>query len=236
MKLLKIMAIAASAMFASANAFAGVAGVVFSNIGPSATDLTKLGTGTSSNLANNSIRAGGFKTGGTTGSTWTVNWFRGGFFQVAPPTGVATRVEIFASDGTNPTGTALFTSDPTNVTDSVPGGTPTEYYTFNFNGVNGITLAANTNYYLIPKVADSAGSFAWYLNEAGDFADQVASSGWSWTNGRRSLDGGSTWSPNNQAFTMAFSGTLNQSAVPEPALTSLLCLGGVALIRRRMKK
>ncbi|MBU6387791.1 MAG: PEP-CTERM sorting domain-containing protein [Planctomycetes bacterium] len=32
------------------------------------------------------------------------------------------------------------------------------------------------------------------------------------------------------------SGSPTPAAVPEPALTSLLCLSGIALIRRRMKK
>jgi hypothetical protein len=232
MKLFRILAIAALAMVSSASAQAGI---VFSNLGTTGTNNASIGS-TNTNLNSDSRLAVGFKTGGSLGDTWTLSSYFGAFYQVDNPGVVATTVAIFSSVAGNP-GAQLFTATA-NVGDSNPGGGPKSLYQFDFNSPSGVTLSANTDYFLVPLVSGASTSFAWYRNTSETNGTQRNTSGWSHNTISFSDDNGSTWSGfGGNGFTIAFDATLNSSnPVPEPALTSLLCLGGVALIRRRMKK
>jgi hypothetical protein len=116
-------------------------------------------------------------------------------------------VSIFSDTAGSP-GASVGTSTATNV----PG--TKGRYQFDFSGV---TLTANTKYWVLPEEG-----LSWYTVQGNAAPTAVNGSGFS-------------WGPLAVNYTLAIS-TKDVPAVPEPALTSLLCLSGIALIRRRMKK
>ena len=209
MKLFKILAIAAMAMVSSACAQAGV---VLSNM---ASDGL---TDTSGSFNGDVLLATRLATGFTTGSVaQKLDWVSlVGFNNDVTQKTVA----IFSDNAGNP-GTVFATSALLNV-----GGK--NVYQFNFTGV---TLAANTKYWVLPQLG-----LSWYLEDNGVQPSALNGSGFTHAGVRRSTDSGSSWSVRSEVFTLAISTSNVPAAVPEPALTSLLCLSGIALIRRRMKK
>jgi hypothetical protein len=209
MKLFKILAIAAMAMVSSASAQAGV---VLSNMGANGlTDTSGIFNG---DIQGTSRLASGFTTGSV---AQILDWVSiVGFNNDVTQKTVA----IFSDNAGNP-GAVFATSAPRNV------GTK-DVLKFDFTGV---TLAANTKYWVLPELG-----LSWYLETEGEHPDEQNGSGFSSAGVRMSSDSGSSWSTAPGSFTLAVSTSNVPAAVPEPALTSLLCLSGIALIRRRMKK
>lgn len=207
MKLFKILAIAAMAMVSSASAQAGVA---LSNMGAAGTSNTS--TNSNTDILPSEFLAAGFTTGST---DQILDWVALWTFNNDPS--VNRTVSIF-SDAAGSPGTSFGTSTATNVP-GVKGR-----YQFDFSGV---TLTANTKYWVLP-----AAGLSWYEVQGNAAPTAQNGSGFSYDGMKESYDTGATWSPLTKNFTLAIS----TSEVPEPALTSLLCLSGIALIRRRMKK
>ena len=208
MKLFKILAIAAMAMVSSVSAQAGV---VLSNMGANGlTDTSGIFNG---DIQGSTRLASGFTTGSVAQKLDWVSLV--GFNNDVTQKTVA----IFSDNAGNP-GTVFATSAVRNV------GLK-DVYKFDFTGV---TLAANTKYWVLPETG-----LSWYLN--GPLAQPSAQNGSGFTHSgvRQSGDNGASWSTTTNPFTLAIS-TSDVPPVPEPALTSLLCLSGIALIRRRMKK
>ncbi len=208
MKLFKILAIAALAMVSSASAQAGV---VLSNMG--AGGLSDTSGSFNGDVLGATRHASGFTTGPV---VQNLDWVSlvGFNNDVGQKT-----VRIFSDNANNP-GTLFATSAATNMSIK-------DVYQFNFSGV---TLAANTKYWVLPELGVS-----WYLEDNGLQPTVQNGSGFTHAGVRRSSDSGINWTTRMDAFTLAIS-TSDPAAVPEPALTSLLCLSGIALIRRRMKK
>lgn len=207
MKLFKILAIAAMAMVSSVSAQAGV---VLSNMGAAGTSNTS--TNSNTDILPSDLLAAGFTTGSTDQILdWVALWTFNNF-----PADTKT-VSIF-SDAAGSPGTVFGTSTAT----TVPG--TKGRYQFNFSGV---TLTANTKYWVLP-----AAGLSWYTAQANAAPTAQNGSGFSFDGMKESYDTGATWGALATNHTLAIS----TSEVPEPALTSLLCLSGIALIRRRMKK
>jgi hypothetical protein len=212
MKLFKILAIAAMAMVSSVSAQAGV---VLSNMGATGTDNTS--TNTNTDIVANDRIAAGFTTGSTDQildwvALWTFN----------NDSDITRTVSIF-SDAAGSPGTVFGTSTAT----TVPG--TKGRYQFDFSGV---TLAANTKYWVLPAV-----DLAWYTVQGGAAPTAQNGSGFSFDGMKETFNGGTSWNPLATNYTLAISTSdVPPAAIPEPALTSLLCLSGIALIRRRMKK
>jgi hypothetical protein len=211
MKLFKILAIAAMAMVSSVSAQAGV---VLSNMGATGTDNTSSNTNT--DIVSSAILASGFTTGST---DQILDWVALWTFNNDP--GFTKTVSIF-SDVSGSPGTSFGTSTATNV----PG--TKGRYQFNFSGV---TLAANTKYWVLPQVG-----LSWYLENVNAAPTAQNGSGFISNGVKGSSNGGTSWNSSVFNYTLAISTSDVPAAVPEPALTSLLCLSGIALIRRRMKK
>jgi len=210
MKLFRIVAIAALAMVSSVSAQAGV---VLSNMG--ATGTTNTSTNTNTDVLASDLLAAGFTTGSTDQILdWVALWT---FNNDAPSNKT---VSIF-SDAAGSPGASVGTSTATNV----PG--TKGRYQFDFSGV---TLTANTKYWVLPEEG-----LSWYTVQGNAAPTAVNGSGFSFDGMRESFNSGTSWSPLAVNYTLAIS-TSDVPAVPEPALTSLLCLSGIALIRRRMKK
>jgi hypothetical protein len=99
-------------------------------------------------------------------------------------------------------------------------------YQFNFTGV---TLAASTVYGIMPDVG-----LSWYLESANAAPTPQNSSGFSMLGYAISNDGSNS-TPTALNYTFALSASPS-APVPEPAITSLVCVAGIAFMRRRMKK
>lgn len=210
MKLFRIFAIAALAMVSSVSAQAGV---VLSNMG--ATGTTNTSTNTNTDIVASDLLAAGFTTGSTDQILeWVALWT---FNNDAPGTKT---VSIF-SDAAGSPGASVGTSTALNV----PG--TKGRYQFDFSGV---TLTANTKYWVLPEAG-----LSWYTVQGNAAPTAQNGSGFSFDGMRESFNSGTSWNPLAFNYTLAIS-TSDVPAVPEPALTSLLCLSGIALIRRRMKK
>ena len=209
MKLFKILAIAAMAMVSSACAQAGV---VLSNMGSNG--LTDTSGFLNGDVLLDTRLASGFTTGSVAQKLDWVSLV--GFNNDVTQKTVA----IFSDNAGNP-GTVFATSAVRNV------GTK-DVYKFDFTGV---TLAANTKYWVLPQVG-----LSWYRETNDAAPTEQNSSGFTYSGVLRSIDSGSSWSTRSDNYTLAISTSDVPAAVPEPALTSLLCLSGIALIRRRMKK
>jgi hypothetical protein len=210
MKLFRIFAIAALAMVSSVSAQAGV---VLSNMGAAGT--TNTSTNTNTDILASDLLAAGFTTGSTDQILeWVALWT---FNNDAPSNKT---VSIFSDTAGSP-GASVGTSTATNV----PG--TKGRYQFDFSGV---TLTANTKYWVLPEEG-----LSWYTVQGNAAPTAVNGSGFSFDGMRDSFNSGTSWGPLAVNYTLAIS-TKDVPAVPEPALTSLLCLSGIALIRRRMKK
>jgi|688.fasta_scaffold963536_2 hypothetical protein len=212
MKLFKILAIAVMAMVSSASAQAGVlTDVVLSNMGSdgNTTSLNFSGDVSGTNLA---------------GSGFTVG--ASDFYLAAINVGVfgggAITASIVNANGANP-GSTVFASR-TQAVSAVA-----QIVTFNFNDYQ---LTANQSYFVTLKGTNGD---SWYTKSPAPGV--FAPGGLTFISSRYSTNDGATWSDPETNFQIAYSGsTVPPAAVPEPALTSLLCLSGIALIRRRMKK
>ena len=226
MKLFKILAIAAMAMVSSACAQAGVV-VALSNLGPNGLDVSKVGS-QSQNQTSSARTAVGF----TTTNPFKVDSISAGMFGATFPSVVNSRFGIFSNIS------------------GVPGALITEsalvevgedgIYTFSFSGSSNTLLSAGS-YWALPTVF--GGGLAWYRTPGFEFPGTIPTdpnapgnpSGLSYVSTKTTINSGSSWN-NDAARTFAIRGEVNPATVPEPALTSLLCLSGIALIRRRMKK
>ena len=214
MKLFKILAIAVMAMVSSVSAQAGVA---LSNMGSNGTTYSSYLD--SSNQTAAFRNAVGFTVGG---SDFTLNSVSAAMFG----NGTGAKFAIYSDVGGNP-GSVVSTSTSTNVgADNV--------YSFSFVGQTGNVLTAGQTYWAV--VDQVTPDMAWYLHTDGTAPSDVNALGLlTYLDDKRTtnFNAARTWSDLGTYRTFSISGT---AAVPEPALTSLLCLSGIALIRRRMKK
>ena len=210
MKLFRILAIAALAMVSSASVQAAV---VWSNMGSDG--LTDTSGNVSTDFFSDSLLASGFTTGSV---AQQLDWVSFVGENLESGTKV---VEIFSNNSGNP-GSSFATSNAVTVGNK-------RVYQFNFSGV---TLAANTTYWVLPQ-----SQTRWYVENSNASPTAQNSSGFTYK-GAQYLEEGD-WFLSGFNYTLAISTTSNAPpppAAPEPALTSLLCFGGIALIRRRMKK
>lgn len=218
MKLFKILAIAAMAMVSSVSAHAGVA---LSNMGANGTTYSDFDTSSDQTFAKRS--AVGFMVGA---SNFTVESISAGLFANS----LSGTFAIYSDVGGNP-GAIVSTSTSTNV-----GGEGV--YSFSFVGQPGNVLTAGETYWAI---LDSVGAgLSWYQHQQDTEPFDVNSLGLLTHAGEKrsaNFNGLRTWTTPPSVRTFSISGTaVPPAAIPEPALTSLLCLSGIALIRRRMKK
>ena len=129
---------------------------------------------------------------------------------------------IVNASGANP-GATVFASRTQSVTNVA------QFVTFDFDDYQ---LTANQSYFVTLKGTNGD---SWYVTA--DPPSVVAPGGIAFVSSRYTTNNGTSWSNALGHFQIAYSGsTVPPAAVPEPALTSLLCLSGIALIRRRMKK
>jgi hypothetical protein len=201
------LALMAMAFFAAGTAQAGV---VLSNMG--ANGLTDTSGPTNTDILANNWLAAGFTTGA---DALKLDWVSGVGFN--NDTGTKT-VSIYSDNAGSP-GTLIATST------GAPLGLK-NVYQFNFSGVN---LAAATSYWVLPEVGIS-----WYMESGNAAPTAQNASGFSYLGIKTSTNSGSSW--NTSPFNYTFAVSASPAAVPEPAITSLVCVGGIAFMRRRMKK
>jgi hypothetical protein len=210
-KLFRIFAIAALAMVSSASVQAAV---VLSNMGSSGLEDTSSTVNT--NITNEALLASGFKTGSV---AQQLDWVSIVAENITPGT---KSVQIFSNNAGNP-GSSIASS--TGIAVGSKG-----VYQFNFSGV---TLVANTTYWVLPQ-----SGMKWYVPTGNAVPTAQNSSGFTYEGTRFTEEG--DWLASGFNYSIAVSTTSDEppppGPVPEPALTSLLCLSGIALIRRRMKK
>jgi hypothetical protein len=171
-------------------------------------------TDTGANKNVDLVPAERYASGFTTGPTLQqLNWISivGDNNESGPKT-----VSIFSDNAGSP-GVLIGTSNATTVSGSKGVNQ------FNFSGTQ---LLANTKYWVLPETG-----LSWYEQVDDSAPTALNDSGFTYAGVRRSLNGG-PWTTRFDVYTIA----IDSSLVPEPALTSLLCLSGIALIRRRMKK
>ena len=215
MKLFKILAIAAMAMVSSASAQAGV---VLSN---AATAVSSGGLDDNTGTNRNAV-------GFTTTDSFTVDYVRAAIFGVGGGNVVPIKMGIYNDAAGAPGSTLITESTVTNV----GGGTPPPFSTFTFSDNSTRTLSAGTYWVIITQ---NSADTAWYkpVGTGAPTDPNLPLSGVTYVSSL--YNEGSGWTATgNRTFELA--GTVGSAAVPEPALTSLLCLSGIALIRRRMKK
>lgn len=214
MKFFKIVVFAAMAMVSSVSAQAAV---VLSNMG--ANGLTDTSGTLSTDITTGGLLASGFTTGSV---AQQLDWVS----LVVLNNGSATKtVALYSNNGAGAPGSSLATSTATTV------GSTKGVYTFNFSGNS---LTANTQYWILPETG-----LKWYRGFSDADPTAQNGSGFTFAGVRRSQDSGGTWAVRSQRYNISVSSSdvpPPPSAIPEPALTSLLCFGGIALIRRRMKK
>jgi hypothetical protein len=203
---MKLFKILAFAALAMVSTISAQAGVIYSNMGADGLTDTSLTDG--DNITASNLIASGFTTGPGARRLGQVSLVIQG---LAP--GNKT-VSIFSDNGGSP-GSSLFTSNSVFVNGK-------GVYSFGF--ADSTVLAANTKYWVRPEAG-----LSWFLNDDGETPTALNDSGYTFLAGKNSTDGGTSWSDTDGTFTLSLN-------VPEPALTSLLCFGGIALIRRRMKK
>lgn len=227
MKLLKVFAIAAMAMMAGASAQAGV--LLYGNLGSDGGTFTQ--STTTSSIQNATFRSAvRFTTGSTAVTIDKINLLLDtDQVQIPSPASFNMGLGIYGESASSPdlsssfgSGSALVDPSKSLVSFIITGG----------------SLSANTNYWV---VANNVGA-KWYIGD--DVASAYNSSGFTPTGAgvaaKRATDFASpsgTWGFDSTNYGIAlFGDTTPPAAIPEPALTSLLCLSGIALIRRRMKK
>ncbi|MFN9511267.1 MAG: choice-of-anchor R domain-containing protein [Planctomycetota bacterium] len=223
MKLFRILAIAALAMVSSASAQAGaITGVVLSNMGENGDTFPTSGSSHNVSSSGLSRLAVAITVGSSNFTLDKINIGAFGTSQSSGATGVTGTLTIYTDSSGDPS-----TNEQTSASQTLFGD---DNYTFDFSSQGGKVLTAGTKYWM---VLTSAGvDSAWYFN--GSAPTTYPPGGVTYTTTKFRDSTGSAWDFTGRGY-FAISGTPN-SEVPEPALTSLLCLGGVALIRRRMKK
>jgi hypothetical protein len=220
MKLFRIFAIAAMAMLAGASAQAGV---VLSNLG--ADGLSTSGVSTSSTEQTAAVRNGaGFVIGANAFTLDSVGLL---LQSDLDPTAISTSVAIYTNNAGKPSTTVVGTSGAINVDSQ-------KVYKFTFSG--GLALSAGQEYW---AVVQTGVGVKWFGMT--DLADPAPQNGSLLTFDRfrqsSTFDTTRTWGNTGvNGYGFSVFGTEAGGAVPEPAVTSLLCFGGIALIRRRMKK
>jgi len=208
----KFLALALTAMSFLA-AGTAQAGVVLSNMGANGLTDTATSGNTNTDILATNLLAAGFSTGGV---AQRLDWISLVTFNNNSATKT---IEIYTDNAGSP-GSLFATSVATNV-----GGRGV--YQFNFSGVN---LAASTSYWIRPAVG-----LSWYIEDNGDAPVAQNGSGYASIGYRRSTNGGTSWLNSNNKYTLGISAS-DVPPVPEPTLTSLLCLGGIAFMRRRKSK
>ncbi len=201
------LALMAMAFFAAGPAQAGV---VLSNMG--ANGLTDTSGPTNTDILASNWLASGFTTGA---DALKLDWVS----VVGFNNDVGSKTLAIYSDNAGSPGTLVATSSGTTVTTK-------DVYQFNFSGTN---LAASTSYWVLPQVG-----LSWYIQSANAAPTAQNASGFSYLGVKTSTDSGSSW--NTSVFNYTVGISASPAAVPEPAITSLVCVGGIAFMRRRMKK
>ena len=201
------LALMAMAFFAAGPAQAGV---VLSNMG--ANGLTDTSGPTNTDILASNWLASGFTTGA---DALKLDWVS----IVGFNNDVGSKTVAIYSDNAGSPGTLVATSSGTTVTSK-------DVYQFNFSGTN---LAASTSYWVLPQVG-----LSWYIESANAAPTAQNASGFSYLGVKTSTNSGSSW--NTSAFNYTVGISASPAAVPEPAITSLVCVGGIAFMRRRMKK
>jgi len=197
-------------MVSSVSAQAGaLTNVVLSNLG---SDGNSAVYNQSTNLTGDRLSGSGFAVGASDFYLNAIN--------VAVFGGGDITASIVNNNGGNP-GSTVFATRTLTVTDL------DQVATFNFNDFQ---LTANQSYFVTLKSTGTAA--AWYGR--GTVPAVFPPGGLTYVSSRFASNG-TNWDDNGLAFEIAYSGS-TVNPVPEPALTSLLCLSGIALIRRRMKK
>ncbi len=220
MKLFRTFAIAALAMISGSSAEAGV--YLFGNIPTSGTGITG---GSNSTIQNANTRSAlGFTVGANSVTVDEVRLILD--VDSAQYPGASDSFAMGLGIYGNASGVPNLSSSLGTASATVTTAKSNVLFSFG----NGVVLSANTTYWIVP---DTPGA-KWYTSTA---PTAQSSSGITYV---FSQDGSTfsspTWTDIGSNMTVALFGSVNNSEVPEPALTSLLCLGGVALIRRRMKK
>jgi hypothetical protein len=205
---MKLFKIFAIAALALVGSVRVQAGVVFSNMGGNG--LTDTAANQNVDLVPTERYASGFTTGPT---LQQLNWIS----IVSENNDPGSKTVSIFSDNADSPGVLIGTSNAT----TVSGGRAVNQ--FNFSGTQ---LLANTKYWVLPETG-----LAWYQHVDDSAPTALNDSGFTYAGVRRFKDGG-PWNTRSIFFTIA----IDSIFVPEPALTSLLCLSGIALIRRRMKK
>jgi hypothetical protein len=208
----KFLALALTAMSFLA-AGTAQAGVVLSNMGANGLTDTATSGNTNTDILSTNLLAAGFSTGAV---AQRLDWVS----MVTFNNDVGTKTVEIYTDNAGAPGSLFATSVATTVGSR-------GVYQFNFSGVD---LAASTNYWIRPAVG-----LSWYIEDNGDAPAAQNGSGFASTGYRRSTDGGSSWLNSGNQYTLGISAS-DVPPVPEPALTSLLCLGGIAFMRRRKSK
>jgi len=201
------LALMAMAFFAASPAQAGV---VLSNMG--ANGLTDTSGPTNTDILLTNYLAAGFTTGAT---AQQLDWVSLVGFNNDNGTKV---VILYSDNGGSPDAPITVSAGPVVGTKNV--------YQFNFSGVN---LAASTSYWVLPQVG-----LSWYIESANAAPTAQNASGFSYLGVKTSTNSGSSWNTSPFNYTVGISAS--PAAVPEPAITSLVCVGGIAFMRRRMKK
>jgi len=217
MKLFRIFAIVALAMISGASAQAGV---VLSNFSAPLSGNNDDNNGTSRS-------ATGFTVG--SGLTFTVDSVGGRIFGVSPGSSVSMKMGIYSDLSGSPNLSNLVAESASLTVGDV------DFHTFLFSGGSGNrVLTAGTYWAVLTEVGASS---SWYRAGTGIAPTDPNSplSGITYAGSKETADM-SSWTTTTNIKFFELAGTVSNNAVPEPALTSLLCLGGVALIRRRMKK
>lgn len=135
-------------------------------------------------------------------------------------------VSLYSDNGGFP-GTFINASTPTAVTSK-------NVYMFSF--VNQ-TLAANTKFWVLPDAG-----LAWYRTSPTTSPAEQNGSGFVHAGDLTSANSGESWTTNTRKHAISIFSSDDvgppppPDVIPEPALTTMLCFGGIALIRRRLKK
>jgi len=226
MKHFRIFAIVAMAVISGASAQAGaISGVVLSNMG--ADGNTSPTSGASQNVNGLSRLAVAFTVGASDFTLSEINIGAFGTSQSSGPANVTGTLSIHTDAAGSP-------STPSGIVQTFAtqtmGGDGN--YTFDYRAQAGKVLSAGQKYWIILTTNGSDSS--WYFNASTPTTFPPGGVTYNTTMFRDV--NGSPWGFTGTGYFAIAGSPTPISAVPEPALTSLLCLGGVALIRRRMKK